>query len=247
MNFQKKIIIVLPAFNEASRLGILLQKIKSVMMGQAYAIVVVDDASTDATATIVQNTSTFQPLTIIHHRQNQGLGPTIRDGLLQALAMAEDQDVIVTMDADDTHDPALIPAMIKKMQSGADVVIASRYQTGSHILGLSWFRQRLSDSAALLFHLTFPIPGVKDYTCGYRAYRAHLLRQGFSTFGSHFIDQQGFQCMVDIVLKLSTLKVRWAEVPMVLHYDQKDGKSKMKVGRTVLATFGLILRRKMNR
>jgi dolichol-phosphate mannosyltransferase len=86
------------------------------------------------------------------------------------------------------------------------------------------------------------VPGVRDYSCGYRAYRADLLRRAFAEMGDQFVNQSGFSCMVDILLKLNWLNAVIAEVPLILHYDYKKGASKMKVGRTVRETLKLAAR-----
>jgi dolichol-phosphate mannosyltransferase len=115
----------------------------------------------------------------------------------------------------------------------------------SRVVGLSAWRTFLSWAAGVLFRVTFPITGVRDYTCGYRAYEARLLRTAFDRWGDEFIDQPGFSCMVDILLKLSTLKPVAVEVPLLLRYDRKPGKSKMNVGRTITQTLALMVRRRL--
>jgi len=148
------------------------------------------------------------------------------------------------MDADNTHTPGLIGSMVRLIEEGSDVVIASRYQPGAQVWGVPFHRRRLSDGARLLFRLVFPIRGVRDYTCGYRAYRASLLKRAFDTLGDQFVSEQGFQCMVDILLKLRRMNAVFREVPMILRYDLKGGVSKMRVGRTIFRTLGLMLRRR---
>jgi dolichol-phosphate mannosyltransferase len=106
-------------------------------------------------------------------------------------------------------------------------------------------RRFLSYTASLLFRIVFPIKGVRDFTCGYRAYRASVLRQALSRYRREFVNQEGFQCMVDILLKLSRMHLRFEEVPIVLRYDRKGGKSKMKVVRTIYTTLTLLLKRRL--
>jgi dolichol-phosphate mannosyltransferase len=93
----------------------------------------------------------------------------------------------------------------------------------------------------------FPIHGVRDYTCGFRAYRCRLLREAFRRYGDDFVDRRGFECMVDILLKLHRLGATFAEVPLTLRYDRKGGASKMRVARTVADTLRLMLRRRLGR
>ena len=138
-------------------------------------------------------------------------------------------------------------AMVGRIEEGGDIVIASRYQPGARVAGLSGFRRRLSWGAGWLFRMSFPIPGVRDYTCGYRAYRAKLLQQGFEHFGERFIDQPGFSCMVDVLLKLSAFDPVMVEVPLILRYDRKCTPSKMRIGKTLTETLALLVRRRFQR
>ena len=187
------------------------------------------------------------PIHIERHAVNQGLGATIRDGLRAASAMAGDRDIIVAMDADNTHPPGLIHDLARQIREGADVAIASRYRPGALCRGVSWPRRVLSRGAAVFFKLILPIRGVRDYTCGYRAYRAAALKEAFDAYGEAFIDQAGFQCMVDILLKLRRMNLIFRETPLVLRYDRKGGASKMNVAGTVLATLSLAVRRRLGR
>jgi dolichol-phosphate mannosyltransferase len=105
----------------------------------------------------------------------------------------------------------------------------------------------LSSGASTLLRLLFPTTGIRDYTCGYRAYRASVLKRAIAQHGQAFVDQDGFQCMVDILLKLRNQRCVFGEVPIVLRYDRKQGESKMKVARTVFATLRLVAARRFGR
>jgi dolichol-phosphate mannosyltransferase len=210
-----------------------------------YEVVVVDDGSHDRTLPIVEEYARHMPLRLVRHLTNQGLGATVRDGLQAALERASDRDIIVTMDADDTHTPGLIVRMVRMIGEGYDVVIASRYQPESRVYGLSLLRRTMSRGASWLLRALFPIRGVRDFTCGYRAYRTSVLHQAVARYNQGFINQEGFQCMVDILLKLRRMPLIFGEVPMLLRYDRKGGESKMRVWRTAWHTLGLLLRRKL--
>jgi dolichol-phosphate mannosyltransferase len=86
---------------------------------------------------------------------------------------------------------------------------------------------------------------VTDFTCGYRAYRAEALQQAYGAYGDTFVDQDGFQCMVDVLLKLRRLPLIFGEVPMILRYDLKRGSSKMRLTRTALKTLRLLWQRRV--
>jgi len=236
--------VVLPTYNEERRLGRLLERIDEAMFetGQPYRVTLVDDGSTDGTHAIAEAYAQALPIEILQHGANRGLGATLRDGLYAAVASADDRDVIVTMDADDTHSPGLIMRMARMTAEGHDVVIASRYQPGARVRGVPVYRQALSLGASWLFRALLPIPGVRDFTCGFRAYRAGVVREAIDAYGDTFVDQEGFQCMVDVLLKLRRFDLVFGEVPLVLRYDFKEGGSKMDVGSTVRQTLRLLFR-----
>jgi dolichol-phosphate mannosyltransferase len=247
-----KLFMVLPAYNEEENLPALLESCERIFellacAGHERAYVIVDDGSHDGTATLIREHQTRLPIAIVTHNLNQGLGPTIRDGLRRAADLAANQDIIFTMDADNTHPPGLMIRMTQHVLEGNDLVIASRYRHGARLVGLSRIRKLMSFGARLLFRLLFPIPGVRDYTCGYRAYRASVLKEAFRRYGDSLVEARGFQCMPDILLKLARMKIIMNEVPMVLRYDLKGGDSKMRVGATVLATLRLMIRRRFER
>jgi len=240
------VIIILPAFNEERALGALLSAIDDAMKPRHgdYRVVVVDDGSKDDTAGVARRSSTSMPVTLLEHEHNMGLGESIRTGLLYAVAQTSERDTIVTMDADNTHTPALIDRMVAAIGEGNDVVIASRYRPGARIKGVPGYRRALSWCGNLLFRIVFPTPNVRDFTSGYRAYRAGILKQAFATYGDQFVSQTGFSCMVDILLNLRRLDAIMSEVPLVLRYDLKLDVSKMLVVRTIGATLRLMVRRR---
>jgi dolichol-phosphate mannosyltransferase len=238
------VILALPAYNEELGLPKLLETFGGEMKkaGLSPKVVIVDDGSGDGTGDVILEWSSRLPIDLVKHSENRGLGETIRDALRRASEVAEADDVIVTMDADNTHSPALIPEMLRLIGAGNDMVIASRYRKGSRVIGLSWYRHLMSYGARVLFQIVFPIPHVRDYTCGFRAYRADALRKAFAVYGDGFVTERSFACMAEILLRMRKLSLKIAEVPMVLRYDRKEGASKMKVARTVSRTLRLMLR-----
>jgi len=244
-----KVFVVLPAYDEEENLGSLLERIDQAMYesGSDYEVILVDDGSRDGTVRVAQEYARFMPIRIERHEANQGLGATIRGGLKVASAACRDDDVVVAMDADNTHTPGLIRSMSRLIEEGSDVVIASRYRPGSYVRGVPLHRRVLSYVASILFRIVFPIRGVRDYTCGYRAYRGRVLKDAFRTAGDAFVSQGGFQCMVDILLNLRKMGVIFRETPLILRYDLKGGASKMKVAQTIFRTLLLMLRRRVGR
>ncbi|QEG00053.1 Undecaprenyl-phosphate mannosyltransferase [Stieleria maiorica] len=242
-----KVFLALPAYNEQEALPELLERIGEAFADNLlpYEVVVVDDGSTDDTAQIASQLSFQMPLHLVQHAQNQGLGITIRDALREAVDRAGERDIIVTMDADNTHPPGLIDRMVQMIHEGCDVVIASRFESGGCAVGVPIERHFLSVGARLLFTLLFPTRGVRDYTSGFRAYRASVIRQGFADHGDAFVGETGFSCMADILLKLRKQGALFGEAPLRLRYDRKGGASKMQVFKTIWLTLKLLSRHRL--
>jgi dolichol-phosphate mannosyltransferase len=241
--------IVLPIFNEELNVGRLFDRIDDSLKSQrlVYRILAVDDGSTDRTSEVLEAYRSRMSVRVLRHDVNQGLGAAIRSGLTEALSLSSEEDVIVTMDADESHAPSLIASMIEAIDRGFDVVIASRFQPASRCQGVPIHRQFLSTGCSTLFRILFPTPGVRDFTCGYRAYRVSTLRVAREKYGETLFEFDGFQCMVDLLLKLRAVKARFTEVPAVLRYDLKEGQSKMRIFQTVTRTLGLALLRRTGR
>jgi len=238
------IYVLLPAYNEEDALEPLISKIERVMreMRSTYRVVVVNDGSSDATERILEELATRVPLDVIKHKYNRGLGETARDGFEFIAEVASPGDIIVRMDCDDTHDPRYIPAMISKLKEGYEVVTASRYAPGGGQIGVDLYRRIISRVANLLLKTVFPIPGVWEYTCGYRAYRAAVIQDALAIFGNRFIDLKGlgFTGTVEKMVKFKLMGARVAEIPFVLRYDQKLSTSKVVTSITTLGYFVLI-------
>lgn len=246
INREKEMIyIVLPAFNEEKTLPKLLEEIGDHMEESRipYQIIIVNDGSSDGTMEAIRNAMTIMPILCLEHPHNLGLSEAMKTGLFEAQRAASPRDIIITMDSDNTHTPGLIIRMVRLVREGHDVVVGSRYQAGARVIGVPTYRKLLSFSASLIFRILFPIKGVKDYTSGYRAYRAKVIKDMFEVYGDEFIDRPGFSCMVDILLKIRKFPAIIGEAPLILRYDLKQSESKMNVAKTVYETFALITKR----
>ncbi len=244
----RKICVALPAYNEANRLDQLLGRIALTFEenGLDFEIIVVDDGSDDETAEIAQKIAKELPIHLVRHKTNQGLHGAIDTCLRTAVDRCKPQDVIITMDADDTHPPKIIDRMLTAIDEGHDIVIASRYQYGSRVVGVPWHRVVLARIASFMFQCLMPIKGVRDYTSGFRAYRFEPIERAIDFYGSDFVSEQGFSCMVDVLLKMRRFNYVMGEVPIVLRYDQKHGPSKMEVGSTIWKTLVLFAKRRVS-
>lgn len=240
-----KVWVLLPAFNEADNLPSLFESLAATLTGAGldYGVIVIDDGSADGTAAVARAASRRHPVRVAAHPRNLGLALAMRTGIDTALAYAGPEDVVVTMDADNTHPAALIPEMVARIDDGADLVIASRYALGGAEEGVPPLRRQLSHGIGVLMRLRFGLGGVRDYSCGYRAYRVRLLRAAAARYGARLIESRGFTVMAELLLKLAPFHPVVAEVPLHLRYDLKRGASKMRLFQTIGGYVGLLFTR----
>ncbi len=240
--------LALPAYNEEKSLPALLERCVPVAKaleasGLRLSVIVVDDGSKDGTIAAARAFEGRLAIEVVPHVVNQGLGAALRTCLRSALERAGDGDAIATMDADNTHDPALLVEMHRRLLGApADLVIASRYTPGGDEVGLTPLRKVLSRGASFLLTLVAPVHGARDYTCGFRLYRESLLRSAARAWGERLVEEAGFTCMAEVLLKLGRGGARVTEAPLVLRYDLKEGASKMKIMRTITRYFALAWR-----
>lgn len=225
------IVILLPAYNEAESLPRLLPRLRETLdtTGEPWRIVVCDDGSRDATPALLAQYAREMPIDVLTHRINRGLGETVRDLIEHATGICAPQDTVIRLDCDDTHDPGVITAMRERLAQGFDVVVASRFQPGGGQVGLDAYRHFVSLTANLFMKAFFPIRGVREYSCGYRAYRAAILQRAIEVYGNNFVQLKGlgFTCTLEKLIKLDLIGARIGEVPFVLRYDRKLSTSKM--------------------
>ncbi|MEJ2854267.1 MULTISPECIES: glycosyltransferase [unclassified Saccharothrix] len=233
--------IVLPAYNEAESLPPLLRRIAEVARTEEITAWVVDDGSSDGTAECAHGVAGVD-VRVVRHPVNLGLGQAVQSGLRAVLEVAAPDDLVVVMDADDTHDPALITALRGEIAAGADVVICSRFVDGGDDATAPAFRRLLSRGAAVLFRRVLDVDGVRDFTSGFRAYRVSLLARAAEHWGERLVEERGFACMVELLLKLRHCRPVIAEVPLTLRYDRKQGPSKLKLRRTIAQYLRLLMR-----
>lgn len=250
---RRRVVVFLPSYNEAASMGHLIGRLAVTFRSLAdpASVLVVDDGSDDGTREIAEAEARGLEVRLdtLVHETNRGLGAALSTGFEWARDNLSDADVFIGMDADDTHDPEAIPAMLKKIDDGFDVVIASRYAEGGREVGLSTLRRILSRGASVVLGLFLPVPGARDYSCGYRAYRGSTIARAYDAFGSDLITERGFVASAEILIKCARLPARVGEVPLVLRYDRKGGASKMNIADTIMRYLRLIAagRRAMSR
>lgn len=233
-----KILIGLPAYNESISIAKLLDRI-NIMKEKSKLpldVIVVNDGSSDDTEYYLKDyASRFSYIKYINHKGNKGLAQGMRSIIDYALDnLNDDDDILVALDADNTHNPNIIPAMVDKLISkNLDIVIASRFESGGEEHGLTIDRKILSRGASVFANIFFNVKNVKDYSCGFRAYRIGFLRKLKDHYKGNLIEADGFECMIEIIVKAGILGARIGEYPLILEYNLKESPSKMKVFKTI--------------
>lgn len=241
-----RLYVILPCYNEESNIKKLVQdwleELKKLPQDLEYHIVMIDDGSKDHTAKVGEVLSKQKGVSMLAHKQNKGLGEALNTGLKFVLNQ-NDAKYVCIMDADQTHRPEYINVMLEKIRSGNyGCVIASRYQKGSRVEGLSSNRVLLSHCAKYVYKLCFGVKGVRDYTCGYRLYDIVYLEKLRSKYGERIVQETSFACMAELLYKLAKVGCSFGEIPFVLKYQLKDGVSKMKIVKTTNRSLATIVR-----
>jgi dolichol-phosphate mannosyltransferase len=226
---EQRVVIVVPAYNEAANLPTLLENTARRMqaLGRPFHIIIVDDGSRDGTPDVVRSHAASMPVEVVSHATNRGVAAVFRTGFERALEIAGPDDIIVTKEADNTSDPAILDRMLSGIDGGKDVMLASCFAAGGAVVGSTLDRHILSFCANLLLRTFLPLRGVHTYSSFYRAYRADVLRRAFVAYGGGLIECQGFACLVEVLVKLGRLPIAIGEVPMVLQAKLRKGPSKM--------------------
>ena len=241
-------VVVLPAFNEESSINQVLSTLENTFSEHElkFEIIICNDGSSDKTLQEIKKCSQFMetPIHIINHAHNRGLGETIRDLFEAAVLVADtDQDVIIRMDCDKTHDPRYIPGLILEINKGFDVVTTSRFFSNSGQTGVGRVRKIVSRLANLYMRIFFPINGLREYTCGYRAYKSSIIKKALDIYGNDFLQLKefGFTCTLEKLVKLNLIGAKFSEIPFVLKYDMKTSSSKMVFTSTTLGYLVLVI------
>jgi dolichol-phosphate mannosyltransferase len=218
--------VLLPAYNERDAIQREISSLCNSVRTGTMRIIVVDDGSADDTAARAEKMSRSYPVEVLRHDRNRGLGHALRTGLGHIVREGRPQDAVITKDADGTHPASLVPDMLDRLDRGWDIVIASRYRRGARECGLTRRRILLSRIGNTIYALAEPVPGVRDYTCGFRAFRLAALRRAADL--RPIVEMPGFGATAELLLKVASCGARACEVPLVLRYDRKVGPSKMK-------------------
>ena len=211
--------IILPTYNEAENVELIASAILEAL--PAAVLLVVDDGSPDGTGRLADGLAAADPRIRVRHRPvKQGLGRAYLDGF--GVALAGGATTVVQMDADFSHDPAVLPEMIAPIVGGeADLVIGSRYTTGGSVVDWGLARRVVSRGRSLFARVVLGLRP-NDLTGGFKAWRATTLAA--VPFGG--IHAGGYVFQIEMTFRASRAGARIREVPITFR-DRRVGQSKM--------------------
>ena len=228
------IYILIPFYNESENIEKLFSNLKSVLNFDSTFFVFVDDGSTDNSPDLISKYFTNANIIILGDGKNHGPGFSFNLGFEWILQNSKNiDDVVITMEADNTSDVKLIPKMLKLNQIGFNLVLASIYCQGGSFEQTKFLRKILSFFANILLRLVFNIK-VLTLSSFYRLYSISLIKNLKNNY-NNIIEESGFISMIEILIKCIKLNAEIIEIPMKLNSSNRSGKSKMKIFKTILS------------
>ena len=234
--------VLVPMLNEAANLPRLLTSMRGVAAhippGLTLQIVIVDDGSTDGTAATAEQLAGDLTITVLRHERRRGPGCAFATGFTHLAGLLSADDYIVTMEGDNTSRLELLSVMFGRTREGYDVILASPYLYGGSIEHTTTWRVVLSRIANVFVKEVLGLAGLATVSSFYRLYRGSVILNLQRCYGPGIVERAGFECMVELLLKMVYTQTTISEVPMTLDTSLRAGKSKMNV----LATIGGYLR-----
>jgi hypothetical protein len=229
------IYVCVPAHNEASTVGLVLWKVRQVFTAfqREYQILACDDASTDGTADVLTSYARVLPLTVIKHRSRQGYARSLEELLRLALQRTDrpKRDCAITLHADFVHGPETMEEMVKRLESGADLVVAEH----SRIQGASTWQERWVRHWAPRL---LPVgSGVKDSISGFLALRLVVLRQATRGSDAPLLRTEGWSANAELLARLGVNARRVEVVASAARYDLKQRASRSRPWQQLLAAW----------
>jgi dolichol-phosphate mannosyltransferase len=211
------VLVVIPTYEERDNLGPVLSRLHAAV--PTADVLVVDDASPDGTGELADAMAADDPRIRVMHREGKaGLGAAYLAGF--AAALRGDHQVIVEMDADGSHPPEDLPALLAALED-ADLVIGSRYVPGGVVRNWPMHRQWISRGGNLYSRLALGVP-IKDITAGYRVFRRQVLEE----LDLDEVSSQGYCFQIDMAWRAVQAGFRVREVPITFT-ERERGASKM--------------------
>jgi len=240
--------LIIPIFNEAENIPDLIGELNN--MGREIKgefdcrIILVDDGSQDGSASLAAEEKGGLPLTVISNPRNLGPGASFARGFAHLEDILEPDDLVVTMEGDNTSSIATLRHMLVRWKEGYEVVLASPYAYNGGFTNVSFPRLFISHLANGLVKIYLGIRGINTFSSFFRLYDEKVLRRLYAQFGAGIIECAGFECMVELIYKLIQVRASISEVEMKVDWSKRKGESKMKLMKTTSGYLGLFLKKR---
>ena len=213
-----RVLTIIPTYNEIESLPKTLQRLRLAVPDSD--VLIADDNSPDGTGAYADEIAAKDPqVHVLHRKGKEGLGAAYIAGFRWGLE--RDYDILVEMDADGSHKPEQLPLLLAAAESGADLVIGSRWVPGGSVVNWPLHRKILSRGGSTYSRLMLGI-GVRDITAGYRAFRRSTLEK----LDLSAVESVGYGFQVDMTFRVARLGLRIQEVPITF-VEREFGASKM--------------------
>ena len=211
-------LVIVPTYNERENIGRLVTELRA-LPGEVH-VLVVDDNSTDGTGALADEAASRDPAVFVLHRPSKlGLGTAYKAGF--DFGLAHDYEYLCTMDADFSHSPSSLPALLDLAASGADLVVGSRYVPGGQVVGWPRLRKLISHAANWSAHVFLGV-ATHDCTAGFRCYRRRVLE----TIDLDAIFSTGYSFLIEMAFLCQQAGFRIAETPITF-VNRTEGDSKI--------------------
>jgi glycosyltransferase involved in cell wall biosynthesis len=221
------IYICIPSYNEAPTIGLLLWKVRQVFAGfpREYQLLVLDDGSNDATAEVLEGYIRVLPLTVARHLERRGYAASVEELLRQAVERTDrpKRDAAILMHADFTHGPNFIPDLVRRIESGADIVIAESKLEGEP----SRTRRLVRRLAPVLLRRVVSVPGVSDVVSGFSIFRLVTLRNAFRNQPAPLLTTQGWAANAELYGRAARYARRVETIAAVERRDLRQRPSRL--------------------
>jgi glycosyltransferase involved in cell wall biosynthesis len=221
------IYVCVPSYNEAPTVGLLLWKVRQVFAGfpREYQMLVLDDGSDDATAEVLERYTRVLPLTVIRHQTRRGYAASVEELLRQAVDRTDrpKRDAAILMHADFAHGPNFIPDLVRRIESGADIVIAESKLEGEP----SRARRLVRRLAPVVLRGAVTVPGVSDVVSGFAIFRLITLRNAFRNQPSPLLITEGWAANAELYDRAARHARRLETIDTVERRDLRQRPSRM--------------------
>ncbi len=230
-----KIVVVTPTYNERDNLPVLAEKVFSLGIDN-LTMIVVDDNSPDGTGQLAEGLAQKYPIKVIHRPEKRGLGTAYVDAFKFILRSQNPPDYIVQIDADLSHDPAVIPMMIKKAGE-CDLVLGSRYIRGGGVENWNFLRRFISRFGNIYARVVLGVH-IHDLTGGFKCYRREVLEK----INLDSLSSVGYNFQIETTYRVYRLGYKVREIPIIFK-ERKTGSSKFNLGIILESFFKVLILR----